>query len=318
MLRRTLLSASLTLFAAAPLAAQAKMETKADKKADKKMDHMDMDNKVKGGPLPAGWSGRMDDASAKITDAKFVTMGKGFHVTTGPAAIYWTAKDKVSGPFIATATLSQTKAPDHPEAYGIFVGGKNLESPNQTYFYFLVRGDGKFMVNHRAGAEVHKIVAWTDNAAIKKADAKGAATNTLTADASKADSVRLKVNGVQVAALSAKDVASNGQIVGLRVNHHLDVHISDFTVVPKKSRLRPATGDSRPVAGASRCAGLAPTRICIQVCTPRNFAPQPRPYRTCTLPCSPPSRSRPRRHRPSTPGSASSPSRPPTMAARNR
>lgn len=240
MLRRSLLTVSLTLFAAAPLAAQAKAESKAAKKADKmemkadkKMDHMDMDNKVKGGPLPAGWSGRMDDASAKITDAKFVTMGKGYHVTTGPAAIYWTAKDKVSGPFIATATLSQTKAPDHPEAYGIFAGGKNLESPNQTYFYFLIRGDGKFMVSHRAGAEVHKIVGWTDNAAIKKADAKGAATNTLTADASKADSVRLKVNGVQVAALSAKDVASNGQIVGLRVNHHLDVHIGEFTVTPK-------------------------------------------------------------------------------------
>jgi hypothetical protein len=240
MLRHSLLTVSLTLLAAAPLAAQAKMETKADKKedkmemkADKMKDHMDMDKKVKGGPMPSGWMGHTDDASAKIEDAKFVTMGKGYHVTSGPAAIYWTAKDKVVGPFTASATLSQTKAPSHPEAYGVFFSGKNLEAANRTYYYFLVRGDGKFLVNHRAGAEVHKIVEWTENAAVKKADAKGAATNTLMVDASKADSVRLMVNGVQVAALSAAKAETSGGIVGLRVNHNLDVHIGDFSVVKK-------------------------------------------------------------------------------------
>jgi hypothetical protein len=242
MLRHSFLTLSLTLSAAAPLAAQAKMETKADKKADKmemkadkKMDHMamDMDKKIKGGPLPAGWMGHTDDASAKIDEAKFVTMGKGYHVTSGPAAIYWTATDKVSGPFTATATLTQTKAPTHPEAYGVFFSGKNLEAAKRTYYYFLVRGDGKFLVNHRAGAEVHKIVGWTDNAAVKKQDAKGAATNTLTVDASKADSVRLKVNGVQVAALSAATAETSGGIVGLRVNHNLDVHIGELTVTKK-------------------------------------------------------------------------------------
>ena len=245
MLRRSLLTASLTLLGAAPLAAQApsdmkadkkmdkKMEEKMDKKMDKKMDHMDMDKKVKGGPLPVGWSGRTDDKAAKIDEAKFVTMGTGFHVTSGPAAIYWNAKDMVSGPFTASATLTQTKAPTHPEAYGVIFSGKKLDAPDQTYYYFLVRGDGKFLVNHRAGAAVHKIVEWTENAAVKKADAKGAATNTLTVDASKADSVRLKVNGVQVAALSAAAAETNGGIVGLRVNHNLDVHVGDFSVTKK-------------------------------------------------------------------------------------
>ena len=205
MLRRSLLTVSLSVFAAAPLLAQARMETKADKKADKmemkadkkagKMDHMDMDKKVKGGALPAGWSGRTDDKAAKIDDAKFVTMGNGYHVTSGPAAIYWNANNKVSGAFTATASLTQTKAPTHPEAYGVFFSGKNLQAPSQTYYYFLVRGDGKFLLNHRAGAQVHKIVDWTENAAVKKADAKGAATNVLTVDASKADSVLLKEIG---------------------------------------------------------------------------------------------------------------------------
>jgi len=58
---------------------------------------------------------RTDNKSAKLEDAKFVAMGPGYHVTSGPAAIYWSDKQKVSGPFTASATFRQTKAPTHPE-----------------------------------------------------------------------------------------------------------------------------------------------------------------------------------------------------------
>jgi len=216
MLRRSLTTLSLVALAAAPLAAQGAG---------------DPTKKVEGStPLPAGWSGRTDHPTDKLTDAKFVKMGSGFHVTSGPAAIYWSASQSVKGPFTASTTITQTKAPTHPEAYGIIFGGKGLDGADQSYFYFLVRGDGKYIVNHRAGAEVHKLVPWTDNAAVKKQDAAGKSTNTLTVDASKPDSVRLLVNGTQVTALKA---AADG-VVGLRVNHNLDVHVGDFTVTPKK------------------------------------------------------------------------------------
>lgn len=220
MIRRTLAALSLALLAAAPLAAQ-------------KMDK-DPDKKVKGGALPPGWMGRTDRANTKLEDAKFVTMGSGFHVTSGPAAIYWTAKHNAKAPFTASVTMRQTKNPTHPEAYGILFQGSKLDKPDQAYVYFLVRGDGKFMVNHRAGAEVHKIVDWTDHAAISKADAQGAATNTLIVDATGADSIRLKVNGTQVHALAVAHTGKADGFVGLRVNHYLDVHISDFAITPGK------------------------------------------------------------------------------------
>lgn len=220
MFRHSLVTLSLVLAIATPLAAQMK-------------DH-DPDIKAKGGGgLPAGWMGRTD-AGGKLKDAKFVTMGTGYHVTSGPAAIYWMEKTKTKGSFTATATLTQTKAPTHPEAYGIFFMGSKLNSPKQSYGYLLVRGDGKVMVKHRAGAETHTILDWTENAAVKKADAAGKATNTVTVDASMPDSVRLKVNGVQVAALPGAHVGSTDGHVGLRVNHNLDVHVSEFTVTPKK------------------------------------------------------------------------------------
>jgi len=220
MIRRSLTTLALLALAAAPLAAQGANDPthKADGSAG----------------LPAGWAGRTDRPADKLADAKFVAMGKGYHVTSGPAAIYWTAKDNVSGPFVASTTITQTKAPMHPEAYGIFFMGHKLDAPDQSYAYLLVRGDGKFLVNHRAGTEVHKIIPWTDNAAVVKADANGKATNTLTVDASKADSVRLLVNGKQVAALPANQFGGTDGVVGLRVNHNLDVHIGDLTVTPKK------------------------------------------------------------------------------------
>jgi len=220
MIRRSLTTLSLLALAAAPLAAQGAAA--------------DPTHKVAGGALPAGWMGRTDSPTDKLTDAKFVAMGPGFHATSGPAAIFWNPKTIVSGPFTASTTMTQTKAPMHPEAYGIFVMGSKLDSPAQSYLYFLVRGDGKFLINHRAGADVHKIVPWTENAAVVKADANGKATNKLTVDATKSDSLRFLVNGTQVAALPANQFGSRNGLVGLRVNHNLDVHIGDLTVTPKK------------------------------------------------------------------------------------
>ena len=222
-LRRSLGAFSLALLAAAPLSAQ----------MNGAKEH-DPDIKVNGGALPTGWMGRTDRPNQKLEDAKFVVMGPGFHVTSGPAAIYWRDAGTTTGPFTASATFTQTKAPTHPEAYGIFFMGKDLQAPNQNYAYFLVRGDGKVMVKHRAGSEVHTILGWTESEAVHKQDADGKATNTLAVDASKPDSVRLLVNGSEVAAIPTSQFGTPDGIVGLRVNHNLDVHVADFNVTPAK------------------------------------------------------------------------------------
>lgn len=218
--RSSLTALALALIAAAPLSAQKKEK--------------DPDRKVKGGALPVGWMGRTDRENQKIGDAKFTATASGYSVTSGPAAIYWSEKYKVSGPFTATVTYKQMKAPSHPEAYGLIFQAARLDAKDQSYIYMLVRGDGKFMVNHRAGADVHKVLDWTEHKAIKKQDASGAATNTLSVDWTKADSVRLKVNGMQVHALPLPYLGKPDGYVGLRVNHNLDVQISGFTVTPVK------------------------------------------------------------------------------------
>lgn len=179
--------------------------------------------------FPAGWQIRLDRANANRNDVRFFVAGDGLHATTGPAAIFWNPENVATGEFDARATFIQMKPSQHPEAYGIFVGGRDLDGDAQDYFYFLIRQDGKFLVKHRAGTEIHTLFDWTEHAAVKKADAEGKATNTLEIDV-RATDVRFLVNGTEVAKLDRVPYMNTDGIVGLRVNHNLDVHIEGFAI----------------------------------------------------------------------------------------
>jgi hypothetical protein len=191
----------------------------------------DPDKKVAGGgTLPSGWKGRLDGA-ASMAGVKVLAMGAGVHFTTGPAGIYYRPADKASGAFEAHATFTQLEPAAHPEAYGLFIGGSDLEGAGQKYTYFILRQDGKFMVKRRAGAATPTVADWTDNAAIKKADAAGKMNNSLSIEVGK-DKVRFLVNGTEVTSADAAQVDTNG-IVGLRINHNLNVHVEGFAVKTK-------------------------------------------------------------------------------------
>jgi hypothetical protein len=208
-MRRLILTLAL-LAAASPLAAQGNAHNHAHG----------------GGALPDGWHARLDRPGAGMENVRFTAMDGGYHATLGPAAIFWNPEHAATGEYRVQAAFTQTRAPAHPEAYGLFLGGKDLESA-PDYFYFLVRGDGKYTVKHRApNGDVHTLTDWTEHAAVVKQDAAGKATNTLAAEAG-AFGLRFLVNGTKVAELPG--VAAAG-MVGLRINHNLDVHVDGFTV----------------------------------------------------------------------------------------
>jgi len=231
---RILSALALLTAAALPLAAQQPNTKKPAPAAahDHAMDSHAMGDPDKavtgGGTLPAGWSARTDKA-APMTNVKFAPMGPGFHVTLGPATILYRETDRANGPFHTLATFTQTKAPTHAEGYGLFIGGQSLNAPTQQYTYFLVRGDGKYLIKRRDGENTSVITDWTDSPAVVKADSAGKTTNMLEID-NKSDpsKVTFKVNGQAVHTMPA-DATTKG-IVGLRVNHNLDVHISGFAL----------------------------------------------------------------------------------------
>ena len=184
-----------------------------------------------GGTLPSGWKGRLDSGGTSLAGVKVTPMGGAVHFVTGPAGIYYRPVDKPTGAYAASATFTQMEPAAHPEAYGLFVGGADLDGANQKYTYFLVRQDGKFLVKRRAGSATPTIADWTDSSAIHKADASGKMSNTLAIEVGK-DKVRFLVNGMEVATAESTKVDTAG-VAGLRVNHNLNVRVEGFTVKPR-------------------------------------------------------------------------------------
>lgn len=217
MRKSTMYLALISLVAAAPLAAQ----------------------------MPAGWMMRFDPTrggrpAPAATEAKFITMGSGFHVTTSPtgAAIFYNSKDMGNGIYSVSATFKAAKSMSH-ESYGIFIGGMNLQDSTQNYLYLVIRPlDGHFAIGHRdSNGRPAYLAAMTDpaNAAINvDSPTDGSSTNTLTIHVA-ADTVHFIVNGKVVKALAKSQLGgamTDGQ-AGIRINHATDIHIDTWTGVKK-------------------------------------------------------------------------------------
>jgi hypothetical protein len=188
----------------------------------------DPDKNVSGGALPAGYTARTDKTSASISDAKYAVSGGDWDVTTGPAHIIYSAKDLGSGSYTASTTVEQLEAPSHPEAYGIVIGGSNLDNDSQTYTYFLVRGTGDLAIKVREGGNTRDVVKWTPSAEVPKADASGKARYDLAVQVT-GDAVKFMVNGRQAASVSKAGLPTDG-IAGVRINHNLHVKVRPISI----------------------------------------------------------------------------------------
>lgn len=184
-----------------------------------------------GGELPDGWHARLDKADASLSAVQFTRAGDDLHVKVGPAAIYYDPTNTMEGSYRTSATFVQAEPSRHPEGYGLFVGGQNLEGENQDYLYFLVRQDGSYLIKHRAGSETHVIEDWTEHTAVAQPGTGGAATNTLSVEAGPRR-VRFLINGEEVASYADVPMMNTTGIAGLRVNHNLDLRIENFEVEP--------------------------------------------------------------------------------------
>lgn len=188
----------------------------------------DPDRNAGGGAMPSGYTARTDRPDADISGAKYVSGGNEWEVTTGPAHIIYNAEDVGNGNFTASATIQQLESPTHPEAYGIFVGGRDLDKDSQAYTYFLVRGTGDVAIKAREGGSPRDVIKWTPSADVPKADGSGKARYDLVVRVTD-DAVKFNVNGKQVASVSKAGLPVDG-IVGLRINHNLHVKVTPVSV----------------------------------------------------------------------------------------
>ena len=181
---------------------------------------------------PSGFMARVDSnpgqAAGNINTAKYVRAGDMWEVTTGDHHIVWAPGDSASGNYTVTARLQQMENPSHREAYGLFIGGRNLNQSAQQYLYFVVGGTGEYMISRRDSTKVTALKPWAAHSAIPKRDAAGKADNTLSIRVA-ADSVRFMVNDTQVAALPKAGLPTDG-VAGIRIGHNLHLTVQPVRI----------------------------------------------------------------------------------------
>lgn len=182
---------------------------------------------------PEGWEVRFDRPDRSREQIEFVTMEPGWHVKTGPTAILYDPTRKAEGEYRLRATffLFDPARSPHAEAYGVFFGGRDLEGAEQSYTYFLIRNTGEYLVKRRVGSGTELVLPWLPSPAIVKHPGGGEqAENELVVECG-AENVDFYINGTRVRSVPRGKLHMDG-IVGLRINHRLDLHISELTVEP--------------------------------------------------------------------------------------
>jgi hypothetical protein len=183
-----------------------------------------------------GWKWALDRPARMTTGGKaigtdslfeFSLMAPGWHVTMGPGAVLYDARETADHRFVVTAEMILFPDASMDGEYGIFVGGRELDAAATKQWYaFVVRGDGSAAVMHRAGPETHMVFPWTKFAGVKPRPDGATATNALQLRA-EPDSIRFFVNGERITAFARAALDVNGPF-GLRVGRGVNLHITNL------------------------------------------------------------------------------------------
>jgi hypothetical protein len=205
----------------------------------------DQSRTVEGGGVSVpGWTGKIDANEAAngatLEDARLAMDGNALHVVTGPAVNYWNPSNTASGSYTVTASFTEDQymnLNNHPHPYGIFIGGNDMGTDEQSLLYcaaygsgtFIVRGFGPdaFQLNGRRG-EAHD--------AVHKAAGQGEPVTQEIALSVHADRVECSVNGTVVGSYPMADVVAAGKlkstngVYGIRFGHNTEARVSGLTL----------------------------------------------------------------------------------------
>ena len=182
---------------------------------------------------PQGWRMRVDESTSAEDpddrpDLKVATVGSGMRITGGPAGTFWNPSNAVTGNWTARANFTLMKPSSHTNYYGLIFGGRDIEGPKQTYVYFLVAQNGTYIIRRRVGEQVTDVQGRMMHAAIQRPDANGRSVNALEVRVA-GNTVSYVINGMVVHTAPKGNLVTDG-LVGVRINHALDVQMEGFTV----------------------------------------------------------------------------------------
>jgi hypothetical protein len=196
-----------------------------------------------GGISVPGWTGQIDANEASrgqaLSNAKLEKSGNDLHVTTGPAVAYWNPANTASGDYTVKATFTEPKymnLNDHPHPYGVFIGGNDMGTPNQSYLYCAAYGNGRYIVRGFGPKAFQMNGRGEENAAVHKAAGAGSPVTQDIALSVKGDKVSCSFTGTTVATYNTADVVGAGMlkstdgVYGIRFSHNTEGTVSGLTV----------------------------------------------------------------------------------------
>lgn len=117
------------------------------------------------GKRPTGWIVRADttkQAGHFPDSVKLVYHGQGYFLGSGPSAVVWNPAHVANGTFVLAGVMSSgVSGAAIPDGFGVFLGGRNMQTPQAQYTEFLVRNDGRYAVFHHDGSKIVKLRDWT-------------------------------------------------------------------------------------------------------------------------------------------------------------
>lgn len=197
-----------------------------------------------GGVLVAGWKGQIDAKEAAagqvLANSRLAAMGDGFHVTTGPAVVYWSDANRATGDYTVSAKFNEPKymsINSHPHPYGIVIGGNDMGTDKQTYLYCAAYGNGSFIVRG-FGPEAFALNGGRGepNAAVNKAAGKDQPVTQEIAVTVKGDKVSCAINGTKVAEYDKASLIGTGRlkstdgVFGIRFAHNTDAMVTGLKI----------------------------------------------------------------------------------------
>ena len=196
-----------------------------------------------GGIHVDGWMGSIDKNEAangmELSDASLAMDGSMLHVTTGPATSYWNPTHTATGDYTVKATFTEPEymsLNSHPHPYGIFIGGNDLGTAQQSYLYCAAYGNGNFIVrgfspepfqmNGRRGEA---------SEAVHKAEGPGKPVTQEIAMSVRGGKVECAINGTVVASYDKAAVLTAGLkstdgVFGIRFGHNTEAKVAGLGV----------------------------------------------------------------------------------------
>jgi hypothetical protein len=204
----------------------------------------DASHAVAGGGISApGWTGKVDPGEAArggaLDQSKLTKEGDALHVVTGPAVSYWNPANTASGNYTVKATFKEPQfmgLNSHPHPYGVFIGGNDMGTDQQTLLYCEAYGDGRFIVRG-FGPAPFMLNGHGDAApSINKAAAKGEPVTQEIALSVNGDKVECAINGKVVGSYDKATVVTAGKlkstdgVYGIRFAHNTEGIVTGLTM----------------------------------------------------------------------------------------